>query len=187
MASAKSSSIAFWDKAATSKMLALRNRMHLATKGVLDGWNPEDLRLALQRFAHEVREQGGDDHDLYFVTKYQARQLLQKAREGLAKDLSATRLSEYAKFIGRLEEMYKRAIAAGNDRMALEVTKIQIDLSNSLHGLAIGEQNSRGKNGISGTLDAAIEGLTKALAGRDTPSCREDEMRTSEHEAGPSV
>lgn len=171
----KTQALAFWDETASRTYHAKKARLHLAVKGVLDGWNAVDLQRALQAYAHEH----GDDHALYFVSKNQARTLLERARSDLAKDLSASRLSEYAKFIGRLEEMYKRAIAAGNDRMALEVTRIQIDLSNSLHGLSIANGNTSAKAGTNRQLDEAIRGLTQALAGRDTPACGEAEVRDS--------
>lgn len=181
----RSTALSFWDETSSRKHLAIKNRDHLATKGVLDGWNAEDLRIALEAFAHEQKAKGGDDNPLYFVSKMQARRLLDRARWGLARDLSSSRLAEYAKFIGRLEEMYKRAIAAGNDRMALEVTRIEIDLSNLLHGLSIGQSGLTKQIGASKALDQAIAGLTQALAGRHTPACREDSLRDSGDEIGP--
>lgn len=180
---AKTSALAFWDETASRAYHAKKARLHLAVKGVLDGWNATDLKNALQAYAHEH----GDDHELYFVSKIKARKLLDQAKADLAKDLSSSRLAEYAKFIGRLEEMYKRAIAAGNDRMALEVTRIEVELSNTLHGLSIGQDSIRQKTGTSSALDAAIGTLTKALAGRVGAGSGDDSPGTGVDETGPSL
>lgn len=158
--------LAMHDAEKTRSWQARQRRADLAVTAIIRGWSARQYMTALVAYA----EYSGDDHPLYYIGIDSCRTLLERARVTLAKDLSKSRLTEYAKHQSRLENLYRRAIEREDDQAALAITREQIALSQALHGVALSGQDAATSVATNRRIDRSLGDLAKALAGVSRPT-----------------
>lgn len=99
---------------------AIKNkRLEMAYAAVLAG-------IGSVRFCKELRahaEATNDSHKMWQITVHRARQILEMARQEMAKDMAKNRASALAAQLQRLEYLYSKAIKDGKDELALSILK----------------------------------------------------------------
>jgi len=136
-------------------------RMLMAVTAVLEGLNSVQLQQQMQ--AHAKRT--GDLHRGWFIEITTVRALMERARKELAKEISKSRATEYAKHQARLEHLYNKSMEVRDRSTALAVLKEQIALSERLYGVINGGKKDGTLSTPSARVSHAIADLTQALAG----------------------
>lgn len=176
-----STSIVRFDNERARKFVVHNKRVYLAIEALLQGLTPSQFCTMLAEYAKEI----GDDHPSWFIHVNTARNILDRGREELAKDVARDRKKAYATMLARYERLYRRAVQAQDDRFALmvlgEITELQERVIGEADGRKAGQANLR-----SDKIGQAVAELTEAIT-RHRKRSRKAEEAASQGTDTPDV
>lgn len=175
------STLVVFDSVRHRRYYITNKRIEIAINCVIQGFSPMQFMELLRQHAATIN----DDHPMWFIQIKQARRILERARQELAKDLASTRAGAYAAQIARLENLYRRAMANKDDKFALSVLEQITQLNERALGVNDGKQDGKIDRTRS-KIERAIENLTNAIATAGGAG-RETEAGAGEESAGDAV